>query len=88
MSNLNLFRGIQYDTANYGKLKTGVLVGASDTGEEAAGSTPLFQDSIGASVNYINRLVKLNLYLRKHIVSTNPIEQLVAINGVQVKLQA
>lgn len=86
MSTLNRFTRIQNDTSNVGKFRTSLLVGACDLGEVAATSVPIFQDSEGISVNSISTLTKLNLNLRKHLVTDNPVEQLVAINGVKVNV--
>ena len=86
MSTLNLFTRIQKDTSNVGRFRTSLLVGACDLSEEAASSTPLFQDSTGETVNSISTLTNLNLNLRKHLVTDNPVEELIAVNGVKVNV--
>jgi hypothetical protein len=86
MSTLNLFTRIQNDTSNVGKFRTSLLVGACDLGEVAATSPPIFQDSNGVSSNSISTLTKLNLNLRKHLATDNPVEQLVAVNGLKVNV--
>jgi len=84
----NQFTRIQFDTSNVGKLNTGLLVAACNYDSEDEGGVPVFQGggSNGSSINFMNRLAKLNLNLRKQLATNNPIEQLVEISGLKVNV--
>jgi hypothetical protein len=79
---MSSYTGIRYDTATVGKLNIRLITSACNPSLSA--STPGFQDSASQAVapNSVNRLIKLNVDLRNHLLLNHAAEQLVAINGL------
>lgn len=81
---MSSYTGIRYDTSTVGKLNMRLISSACDPSLSA--STPGFQDSATQTVapNSVNRLVKVNVDLRKQLVLNHAAEQLVTIEGLKI----
>ena len=77
------FTKIQFDTSVAGRFRTGLITGACKP--IATDAEPIFQDPSGDTLNSVSKLENLNPNLRNHIVSVNPLDQLITINGVRIK---
>lgn len=79
---MSSYTGIRYDSSTVGKLNIRLITSACDPSLSA--STPGFQDSATQTVapNSVNRLIKVNVDIRNHLLLNHAAEQLVAINGL------